>query len=299
MNTAPRNQVLYEYFKQKLTASSKHVYSPSDLASLIAELRADFGFPQSISVAKFQRSLIENGIVQEILFTATYPFESKRYHLVPFSPYELALSLRSGSYLSHGTAAYLHKLSDQTHRTIYLNKEQSPKDSTTTLTQAGINRAFMSRQRESAYIVTHDRTKITLLNGKHSDRLGVIQSTGPAGEQIELTDLERTLIDIAVRPAYAGGPKAVLEAYRRARSKTSVPRLAKMLAELEYVYPYHQAIGFYLQNAGHSLTVLKPLLRMRRKFDFFLVHAMRHTRFDPHWQIYFPDNLSDSVGGSR
>jgi hypothetical protein len=58
---------------------------------------------QSVSVAKFQRSLIENGIVQEILFTATCPFESKRYHLGPFSPYELALSLRSGSYLSHGT----------------------------------------------------------------------------------------------------------------------------------------------------------------------------------------------------
>ena len=105
MNTAPRNQVLYEFFKQKLTASSKHVYSPSDLASLIAELRADFGFPQSTSVAKFQRSLIENGIVQEILFTATYPFESKRYHLGPFSPYVFALSLRSGSYLSNGTAA--------------------------------------------------------------------------------------------------------------------------------------------------------------------------------------------------
>jgi hypothetical protein len=135
MNAAPRNQVLFEYFKQKLTASSKHVYSPSDLTSLIAELRADFGFPQSIFAAKFQCSLIENGIMQEILFTATHPFESKRYHLGPFSPYELALSPRSGSYLSHGTAAYLHKLSEQTHRTIYLNKEQSPKDSTTSLTQ--------------------------------------------------------------------------------------------------------------------------------------------------------------------
>jgi hypothetical protein len=77
MNTAPRNQVLYEYIKQKLTASSKHAYSPSDLASLIAELRADSGFPQSIFVAKFQRSLIENGIVQEILFTATYPSSQK------------------------------------------------------------------------------------------------------------------------------------------------------------------------------------------------------------------------------
>jgi hypothetical protein len=149
MNAAPENQVLFEYFKQRLTGSPKHVYSPTELASLIAELRADFGFSQSNSVAKFQRSLIENGIVKEILFASTYPFESKRYHVGPFSPYELALSLRSGSYLSHGTAAYLHKLTDQTHQTIYLNKEQSPKNPTTTLTQAGINRAFSSRQRES------------------------------------------------------------------------------------------------------------------------------------------------------
>jgi predicted transcriptional regulator of viral defense system len=70
----------------------------------------------------------------------------------------------------------------------------------------------MRKQRKSAFIVTHACTRITLLNGKHSDRLGVIQGTGPQGEQIELTDVERTLIDIMVRPAYAGGPKGVLEA---------------------------------------------------------------------------------------
>jgi hypothetical protein len=42
--------------------------------------------------------------------------------------------------------------------------------------------------------------------------------------------------------------------------------------------------------------VLKPLHRMRRRFDFLLAHGMKHARFDPYWRIHFPDNMSDSVG---
>ena len=253
METEARNAFLFERFKDILSSASKRVYSGSDLTLLVEKLRADFGFPKSLSIPKFQRSLIETGIVQEINLTATYPFESRRYHREPFSAYELALSLRPGSYLSHGTAAYLHNLADREPGTVYVNKEQSSKDSEGTLTQAGIKRAFSNKQRQSGYIVTHNQTKITLLNGKHSDRLGVIRMTGSSGEQLELTDLERTLIDITVRPAYAGGPASVLEVYRRGQSRTSITRLTKMLAELEYIYPYHQAIGFYLQNAGIRL----------------------------------------------
>jgi hypothetical protein len=112
------------------------------------------------------------------------------------------LSLKPGSYLSHGTAAYLHNLADRELDTIYVNKEQSFKDSGGLLTQVGIKRAFSNKQRQSGYIITHNRTKITLLNGKHTDRLGVIRMTGSSGEQLELTDHERALIDIALRPAY-------------------------------------------------------------------------------------------------
>jgi hypothetical protein len=110
----------------------------SDLTLLVEKLRADFGFPKFLSILKFQRSVIENGIVQEIKLTATYPFESRRYRRGPFSPYELALSLKPGSYLSHGTAAYLHNLADRELGTVYANKEQSFKDSEGTLTQPGI-----------------------------------------------------------------------------------------------------------------------------------------------------------------
>ena len=57
-------------------------------------------------------------LLTEIGLTATYPFEAKRYHFGPVSNCELALALKPGAYLSHGTAAQLYKhrrevLSDQ------------------------------------------------------------------------------------------------------------------------------------------------------------------------------------------
>jgi hypothetical protein len=110
-----------------------------------------------------------------------------------------------------------------------------------------------------------------------------------------LTDVERTLIDIAVRPSYAGGAKNVARAYRNAKARLSVPRLAKMLEQLEYVYPYHQAIGFYLQTAGQPSSTLQPLRDFGLKFDFYLEHGTKHSQFDPTWRIHFPDDIkSDS-----
>jgi hypothetical protein len=291
MKNDPRNATLLERFRERLASSTKRVYSPMDLAIQITQLHAEHAFPRSTSERKFQRLLIESGTLKEIPLTATYPFEAKRYHWDSFSPHELALSIKPGSYLSHGTAAYLHNLTEGEPEAIYVNKEQSFKNSKGNLTQAGINRAFSNKQRLSGYVVAHNQVKIILLSGKHSDRLGVIKMTGRQGEQLELADLERTLIDISVRPGYAGGAKAVAEAYRRAVPKTSVTRLTKMLADLRYVYPYHQAIGFYLQNAGHPLPLLQALREVGINFDFYLEHGARSTRFDPYWRVHCPDDL--------
>ena len=64
---------------------------------------------------------------------------------------------------------------------------------------------------------------------------------------LRFTNLERTLIDAAVRPVYAGGVFEVRKAYQLAKEKVSVNRLAALLQKLNYIYPYHQAIGFYLE----------------------------------------------------
>jgi len=277
---------------QKLAASGKRLFSPSDLTDIFTQVRAESNSPKSLTKDKFRALALETATLTEVQLSSTYPLHTIRYCTGKFTAYELALSLRPGSYLSHGTAAFVHGVTAHQADFIYANQEQSPKEQSGSLTQAGLNKAFSSKQRQSKFIVSYDQTKIMLLSGKHTNRLGVQKIVDMTNEVIEVTNLERTLIDIAVRPGYAGGTENVLQSFKRALTKTSVGQLAEMLEELDYLYPYHQAIGFYLQRAGHDPESLVGLIKLGLEYDFFLAHGMKKPKFDPQWRVHYPDDLS-------
>jgi len=154
------------------------------------------------------------------------------------SPFELALSLRANAYLSHGTAAYLHGLLQDIPTTFFVNKEQGAKEQGGKLTQEALDRAFSSRPRQSRLAFSDEAgRRYVVVAGKFTNRLEVTETRGPAGEALATTKLERTLIDIAVRPVYAGGVHKVLEAYRAARERASVNVLFATLKKLGYLYP--------------------------------------------------------------
>jgi predicted transcriptional regulator of viral defense system len=280
-----------EILSNKLTSSAKKLFSPADLAEIFTQIRTEWGLPRSLTLNKFRDLALETKSLQEVHLTSSYPLHTIRFHTGEFTPYELALSLRPYSYLSHGTAAFLHGLTDNQPEFVYVNQEQSAKEQSGSLTQAGLNRAFSGKQRQSHFIVTHNKTRIMLLSGKDTGRLGVEEMAGTQGETLELTNLERTLIDMTVRPGYAGGAENVMYSYSRAIKKISVDRLAEIIQELDYVYPFHQAIGFYLQRAGIDLKSLSRLRKLEMNYDFFLAHGMKKTKFDPQWRIHYPDDL--------
>jgi predicted transcriptional regulator of viral defense system len=64
--------------------------------------------------------------------------------------------------------------------------------------------------------------------------LGIINLEEPEGAQVRVTDMERTLVDIVIRPVYSGGVSNVLAAYRKARGKVSIGRLTEMLKALDF-----------------------------------------------------------------
>jgi len=207
------------------------------------------------------------------------------------SPFEVALTLRQNSYLSHGSAVFLLGLTDEAPTFIYVNKEQSAKPQNGTLSQEGINRAFAAPQRKSKNIFRLGNSRFVVLSGKWTKQLGVEQRVGPNGERLLATGLERTLIDIAVRPSYAGGVFKVAEAYRTAAGTVRVDMIAEQLAELEYTYPYHQAVGFYLERAGVPAASLEPLRRFGVNFEFFLSHALVNPVLNTAWRIWIPSGL--------
>lgn len=280
-----------EKIRVRLASGNRGVFTETQLRELLAEHRDAWGLARSVSHDKFRAFLVEE------LGLRTIELRSERYKRIirygwgEYSHYLMALSLRPRSYLSHGSAVYLHALNDQIPKTIYVNQEQSAKPAPRSLSQERLTLAFSHRQRMSNYIYSMEGYRVVLLSGKQTGDLGVTMLKGPQGEDVRGTGLPRTLIDIVVRPGYAGGIMQVLEAYRGAKGRVEAKEIVSTLQKLDYVYPYHQSIGFLMDRAGFAPEECAELLRLGTDFDFYLLHGMKKSKFDPKWRLYIPEGI--------
>ena len=277
----------------RFSEASQKVYSETEIARVLREKRNTWELAESTRVSDFISFLEKHGELKKYQFRSEY-YKRKitRYSWGKASLYELALSIKQRAYLCHATAVTLHGLTKLNRKTIFLNVEQSTKPpGNGSLTQIGIDRAFSGKQRQSNLIYSYYSSSIIMIAGKNTNRLGVEEIVGPASEVIWVTNLERTLIDIVVRPAYAGGASQVLKAYRAAKDRMSVDRLLSILKSLDYVYPYHQPIGFLMQKAGYPETKIAQLRALGLNFDFYLAHGIQQPEYSEDWRLFYPKDI--------
>lgn len=280
-----------EYIAFKLTKilaeTPPTVFTIRGLQQFFAQLKEENKLPHSLSFTIFQECFLGiEGVKEEAILCPNYEKKEIRYLWGQPSVFDVALSLRPRAYLSHGSAVFIHGLNDQNPKTVFINQEQSKKEppKKSSLTQESLDRAFASaKQRRSRMIYEYEGKKITILNGKHTQELEVGNIEGK-----RVTKLERTLIDIVVRPEYAGGVYQVLEAYKDAKGKASTNVLVATLKKLNYIYPYHQALGFYMQRAGWQEKQYARLLKLGLEFDFYLTYGMKQKEYDRTWRLYYP-----------
>jgi len=284
-----RAQIARPDIEKALAAENAKVFTRKQLEILLAGNKDFWRLPKSMTV----RSFIEFLLAERFLSRAKLKFPGRnvdRYLYLDPSSSEVIASLKADGYFSHYAAVYLHSLTDQLPKTLYLNTEQTPKPrNPAELEQQRIDFAFRRQQRRSKNIASFRNLKVCLLNGKHTGQLGVVDAVGPEGERLRVTSIERTLVDIAVRPEYAGGVHEVLRAYQGARDRAAVTKIVAILRQLDYVYPYHQTIGFYLEKAGGYKKSAVELLRDNdMDFDFYLTYGMKDTEYSRRWRLFFP-----------
>ncbi len=289
----PKSQIHTHLLTEYFATHSDRVYALSDLECLYIQKHHEWNLPPSMTSYTFLQMLLTRTHLSQLRLRSRhysslilYSWEGKA------SPMSVALTIKKdGAFFSHGSAMWIHGLTDR-HKDIFINKEQSEKPKRPShLSQEGIDRAFQNQQRYSKLTYKYLDTRITLINGKHSERLEVQQSHAPSGHSVEVTSFERTLVDITVRPGYSGGVPAVLQAFRLARGRISVSKLLSTLSKLDYTHPYHQPIGFYLQRAGYTEADQTLAKELGAKFDFYLSHGLNNPSFDPNWRVFFPKRL--------
>jgi predicted transcriptional regulator of viral defense system len=286
--TIAKNDIL-----STLEMASQKVFSPSQMSELLIENREFWRLSQKTTALDFVHFLQKQGKLKEAIFESeTYGRKITRYSWGEASVYEFAQSLAPKGYLSHATAIALHGLNDLLPTRLFVNVEQSAKPAAkNSLTQHGIDLAFSRDQRQSSMTYKFQHWSATIINGKHTNALGVEETRGPSNEKLRVTNLERTLIDIIVRPGYSGGIFQVLEAYRAAKERISTNRLLVTLKRLEYVYPYHQAIGFLMERAGYDQKRYDLLKQLGFSHDFYLLHGMKNPEYSSAWRIYYPKGV--------
>ena len=252
--------------------SDKRVFTREDISSILSTNRAFWRLTNYLTIENFTELLLESTDLKKhrLKFNS---FELVRYSWGEIDIVDLTLSLRKKGYLSHYSALSYHGLTEQVPKTIYFNVEQSKKEvKSSRLQQSQIDIALANPAKLSNNYSVYKDQYIYLLNGKYTGLLGVEINDV---RNVRVTDVERTLIDITIRPEYSGGIYEVLKAYGNAAQGVSINKLVSYLKKLNYGYPYHQCVGFYMMVSG---KFRESQLQLVRKIDmplkFYLTHRM-------------------------
>ncbi len=290
---ASRFQIAKKDIINYFDSLDQKVFSFRELSKIQNDNKNFWRFTESYRTKNFIDDLIKYTLL--IKHELSFPNNKYiRYTWGEVSLLKIILSINNNAYFSHYSAIYLHNLTEQIPKSIYINIEQSArgKNIKGELTQDGIDRTFSQKQRTTNNTATINDYTVYLLNGKNTNNLGVIEVDYKDNKKLRVTDIERTLIDATVRPVYSGGVSEVLKAFKNAAGSFSVNKLTAYLAKINYTYPYHQCIGFYLEKSGkYKQSQIDLLNKFEKNYDFYLTYKMGEMSYDSKWKIYFPKSL--------
>lgn len=268
--------------------NKQKVFSRQELEQIFRRQGSKWNLPISMNEDRFIKQLLSKEIItlREITFEG-YIGKKECFTTPGFTVYGLAAALIKKSYLSHYTAVFLQGLTTQVPKTIYITFEQSKKRFVDReLKQEAIDQAFAKPQRKTGAKAVYEDFTLIVHTGMFTNRMGITHIN-----EVPVTGLERTLIDIMVRPNYAGGVQAVVDAFKNAQPEVSLNKLIATLDNLNFIYPYHQALGFYLEKAGYEGKRIQVLRDRPKPFTFYLTYEMQETDYSRDWNLYYPKGM--------
>lgn len=202
--------------------------------------------------------------------------------------YDIAATRSRSSFFSHYSALAIHNLTVQIPKQIYLTWERKslPRNNYEGLIQENVDLAFNKKPR-----ITQDKRKyksftINFISGQNQNRIGIKKF-----KKYWVSDIERTLIDISVRPFYSGGVTQVLQSFEEAKEILDTKKLFEYYISMNFIYPYHKVIGYYLEKAGYDLVDYMAFLDLDSDIDFYLTYNILNKEYNEKWKLFIPKGL--------
>lgn len=270
-----------------------------DIATYFEQKKSNWGLLKTTTVGNFLDFLISNQIVRQFNYSFSTKIHGTRFLRRSGAHTTAILSLRPKSFLSHAGAAYVHKLLRSEPFLLVFNMEQIGVESNAMPSQEAIDRAFQNKQRISKARSRVDGLECVMVHSKDVGNINVVEHTCPdpwnqSMIKVRCTSIERTLIDMVVRPAYSGGIDSVLFAWSQVGDLVSIDDLLHVYGEMDFTYPYHQVFGWIMEYTGvFRSDDIKKVQMLSTDRDFYAVHGFKKGVLDYNskWKLFVPKGM--------
>ncbi len=257
--------------------------SQEQLKEILEQLKDESLVSSSLSFNSFLLKLIDEGLTQKSL-TIRGHIKTRYTFYQDFNIYDFCDSLEKNSFFSMSTALNLQGLSDFRRDFIFVSKERTTRieQGNVTLTQEDIDNAFSKKPRRTNVYDKINNHIVVLLEANNTDTFEIIEYN-----EYKVSSINRAFVEMISNVQYLQSSEAIIEVFAKIKDKLDIDRIYTIIEKFDFIYPYFQLAGFYLERIGFSKTELEKFYTQKSELNFYTKKNKNQYGFDGYWKIYY------------
>ena len=274
--TKNKEQILY-------ILNEKRFFSINDIANILDELKEKNLVSNSLSQNDFYLKLLYDGLRSHTI--TIRDVEKIRYTLnKEFNIYDFVYSLERNGFFSMFTSLNIQGFTNFRDNFIFISKErmQRVNFSSKNITQEAIDKAFSNKPRKTKAYNTIYNYNIVMLESNNTQGVGIINYNG-----YKVSSINRAFVEIISNIQYSKTPYDVIWEFRQLKDKLDINEIFKIIEKFDFIYPYYQLAGYYLEKIGFLKEELSRFFNNKTNLIFYTMKNKTNYDLDEYWGIKY------------
>lgn len=274
--TQNKEQILY-------TLKKKGFFSINDITSILDELKEENLVSNSLTQNDFYLKLLDDGLVAHTI--TIRDIEKIRYTLnKEFNIYDFVYSLEKNGFFSMFTSLNIQGLTNFRDNFIFISKERRKRVNFNSkdITQEAIDKAFTNKPRRTKAHDTIYNYNIVILESNNTQEIGIIKYKG-----YKISSINRVFVEIISNIQYSKTPDDVIYEFKNLKDKLDINEIFNIIEKFDFVYPYYQLAGYYLEKIGFLKEELSKFFNKKTDLIFYTIKNKEKYTLDEYWAIKY------------
>ena len=257
--------------------------SQEQLKEILEQLKDKSLVSSSLSYNSFLLKLIDKGLIQKSI-TIRGHIKTRYTFSQDFNIYDFCNSLEKNSFFSMSTALNLQGLSDFRSDYIFVSKERSTRieQGSITLNQENIDNAFSKKPRRTNAYDKIDNHIVVLLEANNTDGFGIVEY-----DRYRVSSINRAFVEMITNIHYFQSSQNLIQVLENIKNRLDIDKIYTIIEKFDFIYPYFQLAGFYLEKIGFPKVELEKFYTKRSELNFYTQKNKNQYGFDGYWKIYY------------